>query len=81
MQKRSLILISLSNHAENLTAINLAASCGNTNRIAVVARYPDEQAELESLGCIAFNLYAEAGHGFAEHVQEVLGMSNKPTAI
>ena len=24
--------------------------------------------ELEALGCITFNLYAEAGHGFAEHV-------------
>lgn len=69
MKERSLILISLSNHSENLTAVNLAKSCGYTRKIAVVARYPDELTELEALGCIAFNLYAEAGHGFAEHVQ------------
>jgi predicted Kef-type K+ transport protein len=69
---RKLILISLSNHFENLTAVNLADSCGYGGRIAVVARYPDERKELESLGCIAFNLYAEAGHGFAEHVQAEL---------
>lgn len=72
MQPRQVILISLSNHAENLTAVNLAKSCGYNGRLAVVARYPDERKELEELGCIAFNLYAEAGHGFAEHVKAVL---------
>jgi hypothetical protein len=34
----------------------------------VVSRFPDEERELQELGCITFNLYAEAGHGFAEHV-------------
>jgi len=37
-----------------------------------VSRYPDEQQELEDLGCIVFNLYAEAGYGFAEHVEKHL---------
>ncbi len=72
MCDRSLILISLSNHAENITAINLATACDYHNPIAVVARYPDELEDLESMGCIAFNLYAEAGHGFAEHVQSIM---------
>lgn len=72
LKDRALVLISLSNHAENLTAVNLAKACGYTGQLAVVARYPDERDELEALGCIAFNLYAEAGHGFAEHVQATL---------
>jgi glutathione-regulated potassium-efflux system ancillary protein KefC len=62
--------LSLSNHAENITTVKLARDCGFTNKLAVVSRYPDEQKELESLGCIVFNLYAEAGYGFAEHVNK-----------
>jgi predicted Kef-type K+ transport protein len=65
---RKLILISLTNHQENLLAISLARQLGFNGDLAVVARFPDQRDELESLGCISFNLYAEAGHGFAEHV-------------
>ncbi|MFT4800216.1 MAG: glutathione-regulated potassium-efflux system ancillary protein KefC, partial [Candidatus Azotimanducaceae bacterium] len=70
MQSREIVLLSLSNHAENITTVKLARDCGFTNKLAVVSRYPDEQKELESLGCIVFNLYAEAGYGFAEHVNK-----------
>ena len=69
---RDLILVSLSNHSENMTAVKLAHACGFDHRLAVVSRYPDEQKELQDLGCIVFNLYAEAGYGFAEHVQQEL---------
>ncbi len=48
--------------------VNLAKQLGYKNILAVVSRFPDEQQELQEAGCIAFNLYAEAGHGFAEHV-------------
>ena len=48
--------------------VNLAKQLGFNNVLAVVSRFPDEQLELQQLGCISFNLYAEAGHGFAEHV-------------
>jgi glutathione-regulated potassium-efflux system ancillary protein KefC len=65
---RKLILVSLTNHSENLTVVDLARKFNFMNDLAVVSRYPDEQAELLALGCIAFNLYGEAGHGFAEHV-------------
>ncbi len=70
MNRREIVLISLSNHIENMTVVTLARSCGFKNRLAVVSRYPDEQKELEAEGCIAFNLYAEAGFGFAEHVEK-----------
>ena len=32
----------------------------------MVSRFPDQARELEELGCVTFNLYAEAGRGFAE---------------
>lgn len=70
--ERDLVLVSLSNHSENITAVKLARACGFERNLAVVSRYPDEQKELQELGCIVFNLYAEAGYGFAEHVQQEL---------
>jgi len=62
------IFVCLSNHRENLYVVDLAKESGFDGILAVVSRFPDEEKELEKLGCIAFNLYAEAGHGFAEHV-------------
>lgn len=72
LKDKNLILVSLSNHAENLIAVELANELGYCGTLAVVSRYPDQQEELEALGCIAFNLYGEAGHGFAEHVTQRL---------
>ncbi|MEM7561421.1 MAG: cation:proton antiporter family protein [Pseudomonadota bacterium] len=64
------IFVCLSNHRENLYVINLARENGFEGEFAVVSRFPDEERELQELGCVAFNLYAEAGHGFAEHAME-----------
>lgn len=68
LASRDMIFVSLSNHSENLYVVNLAEQLEYKNTLAVVSRFPDEQQELERLGCVTFNLYAEAGHGFAEHV-------------
>lgn len=70
LHERQLILACLSNHRENLEVVRLLKTLNYQGQLAVVSRFPDEQKELENLGCIAFNLYAEAGHGFAEHVLE-----------
>lgn len=74
LKDKPLVLISLSNHAENLVAVELAKQLGFAGTLAVVSRFPDEQAELESLGCVSFNLYGEAGHGFAEHIVSKLSL-------
>lgn len=66
------IFVCLSNHRENMYIVNLAKQLGYKNVLAVVSRFHDEELELKELGCIAFNLYAEAGHGFAEHVLDEL---------
>ena len=70
--KSDKIFVCLSNHRENMYIVNLAKQLGYKNVLAVVSRFPDEQAQLQESGCIAFNLYAEAGHGFAEHVLDEL---------
>ena len=70
LDKRKLILVSLTNHKENLEVVKLLKQMGYAGRLAVVSHFPDQQRELQALGCVTFNLYAEAGHGFAEHVLE-----------
>ena len=72
LRDKRLILVSLTNYSENLVAVELARELGFKGHLAVVSRFPDQQEELEALGCISFNLYGEAGHGFAEHVIEQL---------
>lgn len=68
LAKRDMVLISLTNHAENVAVVKLLKKHGFQGRIAVASRFPDQEQELRNMGCITFNLYAEAGHGFAEHV-------------
>ncbi|UTW45145.1 cation:proton antiporter [bacterium SCSIO 12696] len=66
------ITICLPDHSENLDASQVLKSMGYQGELAAVARFPDDMAELSELGCISFNLYAEAGYGFAEHVVDHL---------
>ncbi len=68
LDKIELILVSLTNHSENIDVCNLLDDLKYKGKTAVIARFPDELNELSERGCIAFNLYGEAGHGFAEHV-------------
>lgn len=62
-----LIMVSLSNHKENLRVAKLARKLNFRNTLAVSARFPDEAAELEALGCITFYLYQDVGRDFASH--------------
>ena len=68
------VLLCMSNfRANKIAAIRLRKS-NFPGRIAAVARFDDEMEKLQKLGVDSvFNLYEEAGIGFAEHVCEVLG--------
>ena len=68
LANRDLIFVSLSNHRENKSVVDLARLSGFENTLAVSAYYEDEKAELEALGCISVNVYSNAGTGFAEQV-------------
>jgi len=72
LQRRRMILVSLSNHEENIEVVKLLNQLNYQGKIAVVSRFPDQHDELLRMGCVTFNLYAEAGHGFAERVLEEL---------
>ncbi len=73
----SLIMLSIPNHAENLVAAERLKSLGFRGILAATAFHDDELEELRAVGVqAAFNFFAEAGKGFAEHV-----CSNVPTGI
>lgn len=64
-----LVMLALPNLSANLDALNQLRAINFSGRIAATARYPDEEAVLREAGASAvFNVYAEAGSGFASHV-------------
>ncbi len=66
-----LIMLALPNLTANLDAREQLRATGFVGRIAATARYPDEEEPLRAAGATAvFNIYAEAGGGFASHVEE-----------
>ncbi len=69
-------------HNANLIALARLQAAGFTGRVAAVARYDDDVAELERHGADAvFHLYGSAGFALADHAAEVLlpGASAPPT--
>lgn len=68
-----LVVLTMNNHIVNKNAV-VRLKKGNFNgKIAAVAHYEDEKKELLELGVDSvFDLYEEAGIGFAEHVCEAM---------
>jgi len=67
LHKREALYVSLTNHTENLAVVDLARIMGFTKKLAVTARFEDEKEQLGKLGCIAYNVFADVGLGFAEY--------------
>jgi glutathione-regulated potassium-efflux system ancillary protein KefC len=67
-----LVMLALPNLEANMDALEQLRSIEFSGRIAAIARYPDEVVRLRQLGATAvFNIYTEAGIGFAEHASEI----------
>ena len=65
-----LVMLALPNLEANLDALGQLRSISYTGRIAATARFPDEVKLLRQSGATAvFNIYTEAGTGFANHVE------------
>lgn len=65
-----LVMLALPNLQANLDALAGLREISFTGQIAATAKYPDEMARLQQSGATAvFNIYTEAGAGFAEHVE------------
>ena len=68
------IMLAMPNHTENLSVLERAKQANFKGRIAAVARYDDEVHQLKTSGAeTAFNIYEEAGAGFANHVCDAVG--------
>jgi predicted Kef-type K+ transport protein len=69
-----LILLALPNHEEDLQAARELAETGYRGKIAATVKFDDQVEALHQAGIhAAFNLYAEAGAGFAEHASGLFG--------
>jgi len=68
-----LVLLAMPAHDSNMFAFKLLKASQYEGKVAAIARFPDEVEALEAAGVdIAFNMYAEAGGGFASHVRRNL---------
>ncbi len=64
-----LVMLALPNLQSGLDALAQLRAIAFTGRIAATARFPDEAIALQNAGATAvFNVYTEAGTGFADHV-------------
>jgi predicted Kef-type K+ transport protein len=62
-----LVVASMNNHAANLECVRRVKEFVPAARIAAIARYPDQVAELRAAGVeVARNLYEEAGQALAD---------------
>ena len=65
-----LVMLALPNLQANLDALEQLQRISFSGRIAATARFPDETPLLKQAGATAvFNIYTEAGAGFANHVE------------
>ena len=67
-----LILVSLSNHEENVRVARLARELGFDSTLAVDVRFSDQAKDLESLDCTTFYRYQDVGRDFATYTLENL---------
>ena len=66
-----LVMLALPNVAANLAVLDRLTAAAFRGRVAATARYHDDVEPLKQAGAsTVFNVYAEAGSGFAAHVAE-----------
>jgi hypothetical protein len=67
-----LIIMATSHHSAHMEVIKQLKTKFNKTLIAALSRYDDEMEELTKAGVqVVFNLYTEAGAGYAEHIFKV----------
>ena len=67
-----LVMLTLPNLEANLEILRNLKRFGFSGQVAALAQFADEEALLKEAGAAAvFNLYAEAGLGFADHVSDL----------
>lgn len=67
------ILLALPSHKANLMTLDRLEEVGYQGRIAATSRHPDEAEALRKRGVhLVYDLYQEAGQGFADAVEEAI---------
>ncbi len=68
-----LIMLAMPNHQDVLNTVKRLKSMNYEGVISAIAKHEDDRLELKAAGVdAAFNFYAEAGSGFADHVTRKL---------
>jgi glutathione-regulated potassium-efflux system ancillary protein KefC len=69
--KLELVMLALPNLRANLDALEQLRESSFAGRVAAAAKYPDDEEALRQAGATAvFDIYTEAGTGFADHVRD-----------
>ncbi|MDH3687927.1 MAG: cation:proton antiporter [Gammaproteobacteria bacterium] len=64
------VLLTLPNHQANMAAAKQLKEMGYRGRIAATSKFADEEEQLKEIGVeFTFNIYAEAGTGFANDLK------------
>ncbi|MCV6636589.1 cation:proton antiporter [Candidatus Albibeggiatoa sp. nov. NOAA] len=72
------VLLTLPTHQANVNAALQLKEMGYSGRIAATTKYHDEEDALKSIGAeFTFNIYTEAGLGFANELHQLLGQKDK----
>ena len=72
--KIRIVILAMPDHKANMNALNELTQRQFKGQIAAMAVYDDEVEELKQAGAhAAYNIYAQAGFGFAEHICQALG--------
>lgn len=70
-----IIMLTMSNHLANLLALREIHSAGFQGPVTATARFEDQRLELEEAGATAaYNIFSEAGAGYADHVCRATGL-------
>jgi glutathione-regulated potassium-efflux system ancillary protein KefC len=72
-----LVLVTMPNHTSNLAVVRQLQLHNFSGHIAATAKYADEVDDFTALGIeSAYNIYAEAGSGFASHILNQIQCDN-----
>jgi glutathione-regulated potassium-efflux system ancillary protein KefC len=80
--KIKIIMLALTNHQANLLALQEIQAVGFQGPITASSRFEDQRLELEEAGATAaYNIFSEAGAGYADHVCRTTGLVCKTEFI
>jgi glutathione-regulated potassium-efflux system ancillary protein KefC len=82
LEKIKIIMLAFTNHQANMLALQEIQSTGFQGPVTASSRFDDHRLELEEAGATAaYNIFSEAGAGYADHVCRTTGLVCKTQFI